>query len=116
MTSGGGGGVPLRKGYAGEVFRSSRAAIRMSLIRRGGPEQMLTIHKQEHAPGRRGFREQCDKYTAVEKRGGPTGGRALVRYDRTYPRRENLENLGIFNKYVSFNGTIMYSRERERLK
>lgn len=62
--------MSLRKGYAGEVFRSSRAAIRMSLIRRGGPEQMLTIHKQEHAPGRRGFREQCDKYTAVEGQQG----------------------------------------------
>lgn len=46
----GGGGVSLRKGYAvggRPSIVSGRAAIRMSLIRRGGggprPEQMLTI-------------------------------------------------------------------------
>lgn len=74
---------------------------------------MLTIHKQEHAPGRRGFREQCDKYTAVE---GQQGDARLCDMIEHIQDVKILKILGFFNKYVSFNGTIMYSRERERLK
>lgn len=49
---------------------------------------MLTIHKHAAAtPGRRGFREQCDKYTAVEKRRGPTEG------TRTCALRDMIEHI-----------------------
>lgn len=81
--------MSLRKGYAveGRGLRSSRAAIRMSLIRRGARANVDDTQTRRRHPGRRGFREQCDKYTAVEKRRRPTEG------TRTCARRDMIEHI-----------------------